>query len=129
MDPVGAHLDHEEEIPGPRLEQVLGEAEAAHGHLLDVLEQALLFLRPEVLHVDHVAADEILDLVLELRGIGVLAGLHVGGEKARDHDAVDAAHRIGLRNAEDDDRPIACERISQIRGTFTARESAKAIAS
>ena len=130
VDAVGAHLDHEEEIPGPRLEQVLGHAKAAHGHLLDLLEEALLLLRAKVVHVDHVAADEIVDLALELRGIRVLAGLRVGREKARDHDAVDAAHRIGLRNAEDDDRPIcAVERRSQTRGTFTARESAKAIAS
>ena len=48
VDAVGAHLDHEEEIPRPRLEQVLGDAEPLLGHLLDLGEQLLLFVRAEV---------------------------------------------------------------------------------
>ena len=39
MDAIGPHLDHEEEIPRPRLEQPLRDLEAARGHRLEILEQ------------------------------------------------------------------------------------------
>ncbi len=71
MDAVGAHLDHEEEIPRARLEQVLGELEALLGHLLDLGEEAVLVVGAEVLDVDHVVADELLDLVLQLGRVRV----------------------------------------------------------
>ncbi len=103
VDAVGAHLDHEEEVPRPRLEQVLRDLEPALGHRLDVAQHARLVLRPEVRHVDHVLADEPLDLLLERGRIRVLTG-RVRGEEARDHDAVHRRHRIGLRDAEYDDR-------------------------
>ena len=105
VDAIGAHLDHEEEVPRPGLEKVLGDLEALLRHLLDLGQEAILLPRCGSLDVDHVAADETLDLLLDLRRIGVLASLRVRSEEARNHDAVDAADRIGLRDAEDDYRP------------------------
>ena len=107
MDAVGAHLDHEEEIPGPRLEKVLGHAEAPRRHFLDLLEQRILLVGAKVVHVDHVAADELFDLRLELRRMRELARRGVGREEAGDHRAVDLRDRIGLRDADDDHRPAA----------------------
>ena len=66
------------------------------------VEQAVLVLGAEVLDVDHVVADDLLDLVLQLGRIRVAARPRVGGQEARDHLAVDAARRVGLRDAEHD---------------------------
>ena len=79
--------------------------EALLRHLLDLGEEAILPLGAEALDVDHVAADETLDLLLDLRRIRVLASLRIRSEEARNHDAVDAADWKGLRDAEDDYRP------------------------
>src|SRR4029450_8109723 len=102
---IGAHLDHEEEVPRPGLEKVLGNLEALLCHLLDLGQETTLLFGAKALDVDHIAADETLDLFLDLRRIGVLASLRVRSEEARNHDAVDAADRMGLRYTEDDYRP------------------------
>ena len=102
VDAVGAHLDHEEEIPGPGLEQVLCEAEPLLGHLLDLVEQAILVVGAEVLDVDEIVADDLLDLVLQLRRVRVPARPRVRGQEAGDERSVDAAGRIGLGHAEHD---------------------------
>ncbi len=99
---VRAHLDHEEKIPGSRLEQVLGEAKALFGHFLDLAQQPLLVVRAEVLDVDHVATNNALDLTLELGWVRVLALFRVGSEEAGHHDPVDAADGVRLGDAEHD---------------------------
>ena len=63
VDAVGAHLDHEEQVPGPRLEQILRQSEPLLGHLLDLVEQAVLVVGAEVLDVDEIVADDLLDLL------------------------------------------------------------------
>ena len=62
MHPVDAHLDHREELPGLRLEQVLGEPEALVGHLVDLPQQVVLVVGAEVRAVEQVLADDLLDL-------------------------------------------------------------------
>jgi len=63
LDPVGSHLDHEEEIPGAPLEQVLGDAKALLGHLFEVGSEPVLLVRAKVANVRHVVTDEVVDLV------------------------------------------------------------------
>ncbi len=62
---VGAHLDHREERPRLRLEEVLREREAPVGHLVHLPQEVLLVVRAEVLRVEEVLADDLRDLVLE----------------------------------------------------------------
>ena len=47
VDAVGAHLDHREELPRLRLEQVLGEREALVGHLVDLRSRVVLVVAAE----------------------------------------------------------------------------------
>ena len=73
VDAVDAHLDHHEEVPGLRAEEVVGEREAAVGHLVELPEQVVLVLGPEVRAVEQVLADDLLDLLPEHRRVRVLA--------------------------------------------------------
>ena len=100
---VDAHLDHGEELPRLRLEQVLGQLEAPVGHLVDLAQQVVLVVGAEVAHVEVVLADRLLDLALEHRREGVRA-LDPRRQEAADHDAVERARGVGARNAEDDRR-------------------------
>ena len=121
VDAVGAHLDHEEEIPRPRLQEMLRNLEPALGHRLDVAQHARLVLGPEVRHVDHVLADEPLDLLLERGRVRVLAA-RVRREEARDHDPVHRRYRVGLRDAEHDDLfALRAEEIPHARHPDRAR--------
>ena len=95
------HLDHREQLPRPRLEQVLGEREAAVGHLVELLEQPGLVLRAEVLHVEHVLADDVGHLVLEARRVRVRA-LDRRREEARDQRAAQRPRRVRAGDADDD---------------------------
>ena len=96
---VGAHLDHHEEVPGARVAQVPGQLEPALRHLIDVAQDPVLLVGAEVGHVHHVLADDLLDLVAQLLGVGVL---RVGRrrQKAADHLAVHPARRKRLGNAQ-----------------------------
>ena len=98
---VDAHLDHGEELPRPRVEQVLGEGEAPVGHLVDLAQEVVLVVRAEVADVEEVLADRLLDLPLEHGRERVLA-VDRRGQEAADHDPVERARRVGARDAEDD---------------------------
>ena len=73
VHPVGAHLDHHEELPRLRREQVVGEREAPVGHLVDLPEQVVLVVGAEVRAVEEVFADDLARPRGEQRRIGVLA--------------------------------------------------------
>ena len=68
---VGPHLDHRKERPRLRREEVLGEREAPVGHLVHLPEEVLLVVGAEVLRVEEVLADDLGDLVLQRRRVGV----------------------------------------------------------
>ena len=73
VDPVGAHLDEREQLPGPRLEQVLGELEAPVGHRRRSGEQPVLVVGAEVRAVEEVLPDDLGDLVAQRRRVRVAA--------------------------------------------------------
>ena len=108
VHPVVAHLDHREQLPGLRREQVLGEREAPVGHLVDLAEEVLLVLRAKVLDVEHVLADDLLDLAPQHRRVRVLR-LRRRRQEAGDHDAVERPRRERAGHAEDD-RALAVAR-------------------
>ena len=54
VDPVDADLDHHEEVPRPRVEQVPGDREVLLGHLVDLGEDPVAVVTAEVAHVDAV---------------------------------------------------------------------------
>ena len=90
MHAVGPHLDHREERPRLRLEQVLGQSEPAVGHLVDLAQEVLLVVRAEVLRVEEVLADDLRDLVLQRRRVRVLR-VERRRQEAPDHHAVQRA--------------------------------------
>ena len=100
---VGPHLDHREERPRLRREEVLGEREAAVGHLVHLPEEVLLVVRTEVLRVEEVLADDLGDLVLQRRRVGVLR-VERRREEAPHHDAVERLRRVAAGDGEDDRR-------------------------
>ena len=69
---VRPHLDHREQRPRLRLEQVLREREAPVGHLVHLAQEVFLVVRAEVLRVEEVLADDVRDLVLQGGRVGVL---------------------------------------------------------
>ena len=69
---IDAHLDHHEELPRLRREEVLGQREATIGHLVDLPQQIVLVLGAEVRAVEEVFADDLLDLAAKRVRIGVL---------------------------------------------------------
>ena len=103
MHPVRPHLDHREEPPRLRREQVLGEREAPIGHLVDLAEEVVLVLGPEVLAVEDVFADRLLDLASEHGRVRVSA-LDRRREEAADQDAVQRPRWVGPGHAEHDRR-------------------------
>ena len=101
VDAVGAHLDHGEELPRLRAQEVLGELEALVGHLVDLAQEVVLVLRAELRAVEEVLADDVLDLVAQGRRERVLR-LRRGRQEARDHDAVERPHGERARHAQHD---------------------------
>jgi hypothetical protein len=101
MDPIHAHLDEHEEVPGARAQEVLDEREALLRHLVDLVEDALLLIGAELLHVEDVLADELLHLPLERRRVRVGA-LRVRGEEAGHHLPVHRPRGVGLGDAHQD---------------------------
>ena len=69
VDPVDADLDHHEEVPRPRVEQMPGDGEVLLGHLVDLGQDAVAVVAAEVAHVGVVRADERRDLGLAARRI------------------------------------------------------------
>ena len=65
---VEPDLDHHEEVPRARVEQVPGDGEALLGHLVYLREDAVAVVAAEVAHVDAVGADERLDLARSSAG-------------------------------------------------------------
>jgi hypothetical protein len=108
VHPVEADLDEREQLPRPRLEQVLGEPEALVGHLVDLPEQVVLVVGAEVRAVELVLADDPLDLAREQRRVGERA-LARGRQEAADEHAVERPRRVGAGDA-DHDRGLAVAR-------------------
>ena len=98
---VGAHLDHREELPRLRREQVLGEREALVGHLVDLAQQVVLVVGAELRAVEQVLADDLADLVAQ-RGRERVPALERRRQEAADHGAAQRARRERARHAEDD---------------------------
>ncbi len=73
MHPVRPDLHHHEEIPGLGAEQVFCHAEPLGGHVIDLLQQQLLILGPEIVHVEQVRAYQPVHFFLELGGMGIAA--------------------------------------------------------
>ena len=99
--------------------EVLGEGEAPVGHLVDLPQEVLLVVRAEVLRVEEVLADDVCDLVLERRRVGVLA-LERRREEAADHDAVERPRRVAAGTESTIDEPPARVTRSQSRGSLIA---------
>ena len=116
---VGPHLDHREERPRLRREQVLGEREPPVGHLVHLPEEVLLVVRAEVLRVEEVLADDLGDLVLQRRRVGVLR-VERRRQEAPDHDAVQRLRRVAAGHGEDDRRAAGARDESQSRGSLIA---------
>src|SRR5918999_4054902 len=74
------------------------------GHLEELFAEDLAVLDAE-LDVKEVRPNQLLDLVSQLRGVGVLLGIR-WGEEARDAPAVHRFRRIGWWHA-DHTRPLA----------------------
>ena len=100
---IRAHLDHREERPRLRLQEVLGEREPAVGHLVDLPQEVLLVVGAEVLRVEEVLADDVCDLVLQRGGVRVLR-LERRREEAPHHDAVQRLRRVAARDRQHDRR-------------------------
>ena len=65
---IDAHLHEHEEVPVLLLEQVHGDLVPPGVHLVHLAQQVVLVLGAEVLHVEHVVADQRLHLGLQLLG-------------------------------------------------------------
>ena len=98
---VHAHLDHDEELPRLRDQEVLGEREAAVRHLVDLPQEVVLVLGAEIAHVQDVLADHLLDLALQHRRERVRT-VRRRRQEAAHHDAVQRSRRKRSRHPEDD---------------------------
>ncbi len=105
MDPVGAHLDHDEIIPVVLRQEMTRELEPLLRHLVNVGQDLFLVAGAEVAHVENVFPDDLLDLLFESRRVGVLAG-GIRREEVGHHRAIERLGRVGARHA-DDNRAFA----------------------
>ena len=101
VEAVGAHLDHHEEVPRARAQQVARHGEVLLGHPVNLLQDALFFFRAEVFHVQPVGPELLGEFRLEAGRVGEL-GLGAGGQKATHQAAVHRPRRVGPRHRQQD---------------------------
>ena len=102
VEPVEPDLDHHEEVPLARVEQVPRDREVLLGHRVDLGEDAVAVVAAEVADVHLVGAGEPLDLVAELGRVGVRVAPRVRREEVRHEDAVERGDGVGLGDAQHD---------------------------
>ena len=98
---VGPHLDHCEERPGLRLQEVLGQPEATVRHLVDLAEEVGLVVGAKSFVSKMYSPTTSAISSRSAAGVGVSA-LQRRGEEASHHDAVQRPRRC--RHREDDRR-------------------------